>query len=73
MIGESMTIMLEKCTKSFFKILLTPLFKLDEMIDPGFNPYDRRGNKKQHTGGQNMGKRFDKWAKKQVFFGNPPP
>lgn len=36
--------MLEKCTKSFLKILLTPLFKLDEMIDPGFNPYDRRGN-----------------------------
>lgn len=45
MIGENMTIMLEKCTKSFFKILLTPLFKLDEMIDPGFNPYDRRGNR----------------------------
>ena len=43
MIGESMMTMLEKCTKFCLKVLLAPLFKLDEMIDPGFNPYDRRG------------------------------
>lgn len=49
MIGESMTIMLGKFTKFCLKILLIPIFKLDEMIDPGFNPYDRRGKINKST------------------------
>ena len=38
-----MMITLERSIKIILKIILMPLFKLDEMVDPGFNPYDRRG------------------------------
>ena len=47
MIGVNMMTMLVRIIKKILKILLTPLFKLDEMIDPGFNPYDRRGRKEK--------------------------
>lgn len=45
--GVSMMTILVRIIKKILKILLTPLFKLDEMIDPGFNPYDRRGRKEK--------------------------
>lgn len=47
MIGVSMMTIFVRIIKKILKILLIPLFKLDEMIDPGFNSYDRRGRKEK--------------------------